>query len=301
MTKHAQSTGADRHATMTPAEWRLHLVARGWHIFPLIPGTKRPAVSDWENRATTNPDAAVSWPSDAHGVGLACGPSGLLVIDCDNHGGAVPEALRGRGVTTGEDALALAWPEDGTSPWAECPSVLTPSGGVHLYYRDPTGGKLRNSAGRLAWQVDTRASGGYVVAPGTDLGAAGTYRPIHWPQRVPTAPDWLAASLQGPKAVQGPGAERRRPRAPRRPKGSFQVSPPLPGTFVTRALSRIAAARPGERNDTLNKQAFSLAKNGLLTQGVAEQLHHVARHCGLDDLEIRRTIMSAAKSQGAAE
>ncbi|MDI1466273.1 bifunctional DNA primase/polymerase, partial [Catellatospora sp. KI3] len=29
---------------------------KGWHVFPLIPGAKEPAVSRWEQRATTDPD-----------------------------------------------------------------------------------------------------------------------------------------------------------------------------------------------------------------------------------------------------
>jgi hypothetical protein len=30
--------------------------ACGWSVFPLRPGDKRPAVRDWETRATTDPD-----------------------------------------------------------------------------------------------------------------------------------------------------------------------------------------------------------------------------------------------------
>ena len=32
----------------------LDAASRGWHVFPVIPGDKRPAVRDWEARATTD-------------------------------------------------------------------------------------------------------------------------------------------------------------------------------------------------------------------------------------------------------
>src|SRR5262249_13771842 len=41
--------------------------------------------------------------------------------------------------------------------------ALTPSGGRHLYFRDP--GNVRNSTDKLAVGVDVRGDGGYVVLP----------------------------------------------------------------------------------------------------------------------------------------
>jgi hypothetical protein len=37
-------------------EWALYLARLGWRIFPLVPGAQRPAVKDWETRATTDPE-----------------------------------------------------------------------------------------------------------------------------------------------------------------------------------------------------------------------------------------------------
>ena len=44
---------------------------------------------------------------------------------------------------------------------------MTPSGGQHLYFRLPPEADLRNTAGHLGRHIDTRASGGYVVGPGS--------------------------------------------------------------------------------------------------------------------------------------
>jgi hypothetical protein len=51
--------------------WALYLAAMGWHVFPLAPGTKRqPAVKDWENRATTDPDRIRRcWDAERRGQG----------------------------------------------------------------------------------------------------------------------------------------------------------------------------------------------------------------------------------------
>src|SRR6266511_3862702 len=63
----------------------LRYAAQGWHVFPLWPGTKTPAVPDaWQHRATTNPDLIGRWWSGRpFNIGLAVGPSGLLVVDLD--------------------------------------------------------------------------------------------------------------------------------------------------------------------------------------------------------------------------
>ena len=58
--------------------------ARGWRVFPLVPGEKRPAVTDWETRATTEAHRIRRcWGTGDYGIGIACGPSGLLVLDLD--------------------------------------------------------------------------------------------------------------------------------------------------------------------------------------------------------------------------
>ena len=65
------------------------LASQGYHVFPCRPFDKRPAIDQWEQRATANPDHVHdAWMRRYRGanIGLACGPSGLVVVDPDTHG-----------------------------------------------------------------------------------------------------------------------------------------------------------------------------------------------------------------------
>jgi Bifunctional DNA primase/polymerase, N-terminal len=89
-------------AALTAAE-------RGWHVFPLVPDAKRPAVEDWEGRATTDPTRIRRcWSAGPYGVGIACGPSRLVVVDLDQPkpGQTPPQAWSRPGITCGADVLA---------------------------------------------------------------------------------------------------------------------------------------------------------------------------------------------------
>ena len=73
---------------------------RGWHVFPLRPHDKRPALHGehdcprtglcaeqhlgWEPRATTDPKRIrACWAAGPFNVAVACGPSRLVVVDLD--------------------------------------------------------------------------------------------------------------------------------------------------------------------------------------------------------------------------
>jgi hypothetical protein len=144
---------------------------RGWHVFPCHPESKRPATKQWEQQATIDEQQIHQcWPDYSRkNVGIATGPSGLLIVDLDqpkNPADLAPEPWCGRGCTTGADVLAWLATEQATSV-PHTATVTTPSGGRHLYFRQPPVLELGNSAGRLGWKIDTRGHGGYVLAPGS--------------------------------------------------------------------------------------------------------------------------------------
>ena len=238
----------------------------GWPIFPLQPGNKRPACpshnsdncdrSDprcaaagghqgWEQRATTNPDRITrAWAKKPWGIGIACGPAGLVVIDLD-----IPKFS---GITGAESLRQLEHDHGQQLPATF--TVATPSGGRHLYYRTPDGSQIRNSAGTVAPSIDIRAAGGYVVAPPTIV-TAGSYDIIDVtiPKELPTwfhqlvEPPEPAAAPQKPRPLIRPGPERNR--LDRYVQGA-----------VNGELDRIRRAPGGRRNHELFVAAACLGE-----------------------------------------
>jgi hypothetical protein len=148
---------------MTLRETALGLAARGFKVFPIHAGEKKPPlVASWQTVATTDPEQIGSWWTQwpQANVGIHC--DGLVVIDVDPKNG-------------GFDSLALLEQEIQLEATYE---VETPSGGRHLYYRAPGGdAQVRNSAGILGRGLDIRTTAGYVVGAGSST-ALGAYRVV---------------------------------------------------------------------------------------------------------------------------
>lgn len=213
---------------------------QGLAVFPCRPGDKRPAVDRWEERACSDPElVARYWPSDRHNAGIACGPSGLVVIDLDTHG-ALPEDWLLPGIVDGRDVLAqlAEWADQ---PWPSTRTVTTPSGGWHLYFKVPGGPEIRNSASLIGPLVDVRGCGGYVVGAGSVVDGR-AYEILDGQDPLPL-PAWLAQLL-------APRREDRRPHvgsatqagAPSRLRGFSAPSPARRrGSGTTRCTGRRAA------------------------------------------------------------
>lgn len=260
----------------------------GWHVFPCAPGSKRPALKEnWQDLATTDPDQIRSWwARQAYNIGIACGPSGLVVVDLDIDGNR--DALGGPGgPASGTASLQLLCRAHGQQYPGGTYTVDTPSGGCHLYFSAPAT-PVRNSTRRIGPLIDIRADGGYVVGAGSRIAprayaARGDFLPLTLP-----FPAWIARLLTD------------RPPPP-------QAARPLPLPDATQARTyalaalrketrRVATARPGTRNDTLNRAAFHLgqliAARLLPPLPVMTALADAAACSGLPDDEARRTIRS---------
>ena len=64
----------------------LEVAARGWPVFPVRPGAKKPPVfKRWPEHASTDPTRIHRWwdQDPARNVAIATGPAGLCVIDLD--------------------------------------------------------------------------------------------------------------------------------------------------------------------------------------------------------------------------
>ncbi|GAB2635303.1 bifunctional DNA primase/polymerase [Kribbella swartbergensis] len=260
---------------------------QGFAVIPLVPGKKVPAVENWEHAATTDHLAiARTWRTAPYNIGVATGPSRLLVVDLDqpkNPTDLPPEPWRSRGATSGADVLRLvAADNEGNLP--DTYTVSTPSGGRHLYYRQPASHQLGNSAGRLGWKIDTRGHGGYIVGAGSTT-ATGRYRADTTASPHPL-PTWLTKALDP-----APPAASAAPTTRKLTNTSAYTLAALTGE-----LEKVLAAAPGQRNDTLNRAAFALGQligAQLLDQHIArDELISAAHRIGLPRNEAERTITS---------
>ncbi|MEU1270015.1 bifunctional DNA primase/polymerase [Streptomyces sp. NPDC005799] len=275
----------------------LSAAERNWPVIPLHPWAKRPAGHPEracprtgrcanghrkpEQRATTNPELIhATWGARPYNVGIATGPAGLLVIDLD-----VLKPEEPKGAPDGATSLAALCERTGqTVPRTY--RVRTARGGEHLYFTAPPGVRLKNSADRLGKHIDTRAWGGYVVAPGSTT-PDGTYE-VTDDAPVAPLPAWLASLLAAP------------------PKPAHvELAPVRDGTRAANtALERecaviqaAAEGGPNGRNNTLHKSACKVARFvawGHLPRHVAEQAIQAAGEAtGLPPAECRTTIRSA--------
>lgn len=271
----------------------LGYAGRGWPVFPVVPGGKLPLVPSAHPvgdplrgscrgecgrdghglyDASTDPEHIASWwtTTSRANVGLRTGVA-FDVLDVD-----VKDA---DGIAT----LASLLDEHGCLP--PVPSVATPSGGLHYYFR-PTGA---GNGARFLPGLDWRGAGGYVVAPPSNVDG----KPYDWGVGPNTelcdAPAWLVALLK-PRTSPAPARNRA-------PAGTAVRSP---SAYAQRALEaevgRLLLTPEGARNDALNRAAYYLgqlvAAGALDAREVVEALVVAAERIGLEAGEIHDTIES---------
>jgi hypothetical protein len=261
-TPHTRS--GDRHRLLAAA---LAAANRGFHVFPLHPGRKTPALhgqvrcpgtgdcahghQGWEQRATRDPDRIHTWWAHRpHNIGIATGPSRLHVLDLDHaHGHTAPPAWRG--AHHGRDVLTrLAHHHDQLYPGPTL-TVTTPTGGEHLYFHAPADISLRSTVARLGWRIDSRGTGGYIIAPGSTT-HHGTYT-TSLDADIAKLPTWLLPLLQPPP-----------PRTPPPRTHRFGEHADRARGYLNALLRRLTNTPLGQRRHTLLCCAYSL---GRLTAG----------------------------------
>lgn len=261
----------------------------GWRIFPVIPGTKRPAIKAWQVAASSDGGQVWDWWGGSHPghlVGIATGSgSGIWVTDIDvkhvNGMATVRDLFGAHGMTHRPATLV----------------VRTPSGGEHWYWRYPTDGReIRNTAstpgrlGPLGPGVESRGRHGYVIAPFTRVGH-GAYEVIDNHAPIP-APPWLEDLVE------------RRPTATSPPVGVATADAAVVAQVAANDLSLVTA---GGRNHALNDAAFRLGLFGAI--GVLDRdsawsaLHHACEVNGLvrdDGLDQCRATFDSGWDAGLA-
>ncbi|MFI8004015.1 bifunctional DNA primase/polymerase [Streptomyces sp. NPDC086010] len=281
----------DRQTATLALAHALSAAERGLPVFPLS-ATKLPALRSPHHGevppvrcrgecglpghgvhdATTDPSAVralFAVAPRATGYGIACGrpPHRLIGIDLDidtTHGNDSVAALR-----------HLALEHLFTIPATV--TVLTPSGGRHLWLTGPPGVTVPNSAGRLAPGIDVRGAGGYLVGPGS-VTAHGRYLLATGTAHLAPAPCPSALlHLLGP------------PPRPHHP--TSRNSPARQGQGLVRF---VRAAHEGQRNTRLFWAACRAYEHGF-GDALADALTDAAVSTGLSAQEARAAIASAAR------
>jgi len=230
---------------------------------------KTPFTSNGFKGATTHTrNIKIHWERNPGAmVGIPTGEQlGAWVLDVDVH-----KDDDGK-VVNGYEALAALEAKHGELPVTA--TAKTAGGGEHRYFKHHAG--VRNR-GALGAGLDVRASGGYVIAPGSKTADGRTYEWLDWDgpglPPVAEAPDWLLEIVL-PKKV-----------AP-----TNYTSANISGSgdnpvYVARAveaeLSILANAGAGSRNNQLNDSAFALGQfvgAGVLSENDArEELEAIAK------------------------
>lgn len=281
-------------------------LSRGIPVIPCSRTDKGPMVKGFGRDATpeqlapfSDPNQAKAWWSGrfrrAH-VGILTGRGtdgrGLVVIDLDMKKADTVLPDEYADVASGADVLeriALGAKGD----WPDTYMVLTPSGGIHLYFQQPADGPLIGcatgagpTAPHLGPLIDVRGVGGLVIAAGSYSAAQGLpYRRASPPGMVPQPlPAWLLELLR-PAAA--PAPVRRPIRVHAMPNGN-RAERAAAGALNS-AVEKVASAGEGERNRSLFSAARWLG-----------ELHETAPTV-LDETTVREQLLSAALSSGQSE
>ena len=200
------------HNMLTSVPWPLgrgatlaeHYVEAGLTPFAVSAKTKIPSATGWQTVEVTTARAQFcAWPNAM--VGLNTERHGLVVVDLDNKDGKAG-SINFRELCA-QNYVSLAG----------LPSVRTPSGGEHFYFRARCGAPVKSTVEKLGSGIDTRGKGGYVVAPGSVRRDGGEYQPVSPadlgdfikliadPASLPEFPAVLAAlvGLAPPREAQG--------------------------------------------------------------------------------------------------
>lgn len=309
--------GERLHASVADAQLSVALtwLSRGYPVVPcsrtdkgaMVPGFGKDKTAE-QLAPFRNPETIRAWWRGrfkrAH-VGLLTGRGadgrGLVVIDLDMRkpDSVLPDEYTA--VASGVDVLERLATAAGQD-WPDTYTVLTPGGGVHLYYQQPEDGPLigcatgdKPTAPHLGPLIDVRGIGGYVIAAGSYSAEQGLpYRRASLPGTLPgPLPGWLLDRMR-PAVTESP-----RPRAAHvlhLPDGS-RAERAAAGA-LEHSVRRIEDAHEGERNRAVFAAArwlgelHSTAPSVLSETAVQEQLLAAARSAGQSERESLRTIRS---------
>ncbi|MFF8831296.1 bifunctional DNA primase/polymerase [Streptomyces sp. NPDC015131] len=278
-------------------------VAMGLAVFPVNPcGTVCPETGElidkqphllwpgkpykvkWGEVATRDPNMISAWwtHSPNANIGIACRPSGLLVVDCDKAKDGSDE--------DGLDQFLDVCARLGLDVADICNTytVVTGSGGTHLYYRWPEDVQA-SQAGLAAYGaplVDIRSNGGqrggYVLGAGSETTKGRYVLDYDVPFRD-CPPELVELCREKPK--------------PKREKSLF--SHPGGGSYGGLA-EKVMYAPEGNRNNCLLWASRAMCEDGASEEEALNLLGQAAAAAGLTEREAEQTIRSGYRVQQRA-
>jgi hypothetical protein len=264
----------------------------GLALFPIPAGCKAPTGIVASHATSWSNDSAqwMRWRAENPGCnfGVECGPSGLIVIDIDVLDGVLQR-----------EAFAAWWRANvGDEP--RQPTVRTPSGGLHIYFRLPASENRAWGQPKLCPGVDVRAGNGYVVAPFSVTNRASDPRVkadgqyVLLRNDIDTAPGALVehcTRVNKPNRI-----------VSRKLDLAYDGYPVGRGerdfvqNRVNNAIDMLRSAPDGSRNNTLFRASAMIGvhiADGAIDPSIAQELlTEAAVEIGLEESEIEPTILS---------
>ncbi len=250
----------------------------GWKVFPVIPGGKAPLIKGGRGfkDATSDPKQIEQWWGEhpTANIGLATGKvSGVWVLDLDLY--KDPEILT-----------------EFQHMYGELPETYVQRsgrGGLHYFFRY-NGGHVKSCSSEIFSNVDIRGDGGSIVLAPSNLGPDKVYKPEKGsPGNISPAPQKLAEAVRDMSEQSVPLPHQSTPK-------DFTGTTVYGQAALLDEIRELRAAPEGQRNETLNKCAFSLGQ--LIAGGELDEfettttLTSTAQSIGLETREIQTTIRS---------
>jgi hypothetical protein len=201
------------------------------------------------------------------GYGIQTGSfNGIFVVDLD-----VKPPKDGK---PGKDGIAAFVQLAAGRPIPDTLSVLTPSGGVHLYFRLPPDLYVPKSLSELGPGIDIIGEGGYVVGPGSPHKNGGIYQEA--PEVLADAPEWLLALV-----VKTPEPPQSKPQLLVSIKSG--TAPPDSANAVAALLGKAWPPEGQGRHPAQLALAGALCRDGWSETDAVEMLCAVCREAGDED------------------
>ncbi|MGC2375380.1 MAG: bifunctional DNA primase/polymerase [Solirubrobacteraceae bacterium] len=262
------------------------LAAIGYPVHPLRARAKVPATRNGFKDATRDTRQIERWwdaMPDAN-IGIACGASGIVVLDIDTKAGADPREILARFDRAGAPVIGTGLAPERCERY---PRSLAGRRGAQVYFR----GNMPSATRLTVAGCEVKAAGGYVVGPPSvhPCGAeyVGQLPPV---AELPPIPGWLSELVPRPES---------------RSVATIPVGRTADPCRVLAGLARVVREAPiGERNHRCFWASCRIAEHaatGTLEEREAvEEIRAAAIAAGLSEHEAERTIRSGLNAGARA-